>query len=65
MNEPLTKSQQSLRGKKLTDMSLDQLMDWIDACKMMEGVVKPAKARRTWKHSREKAEIEIFKRNSI
>ena len=36
MAEPLTKSQRSLRGKKVVDMTDDQLRDWIDACAKME-----------------------------
>jgi len=51
MAVPLSKSQQQLRGRKLADMTIDQLRDWIDACEKMERWLKPAKARRTWRRS--------------
>lgn len=53
--EPLTKTQQALRGRNLRDLSPDQLRDWIDACEKMEHWVKYKKARREWKQSREQA----------
>lgn len=46
MAEPLSKSQQALRGRKLCDMSVERLKDWIDACDKMELWVGYAKARR-------------------
>ncbi len=59
MTNPLSKSQQSLRGRKRSDMTAAQLRDWIDACNKMEAWVKPAKARRTWKKAREDAELHL------
>jgi hypothetical protein len=62
MRNPLTKSQEALRGRKRADMTTAQLHEWIDACNKMEAWVKPAKARRTWKLAREDALTEIAKR---
>jgi len=62
-NQPLSKSQHGLRGRKLTDMDDAQLRHWIDACEKMEawsGV--SAKARRGWKASRISALREIERR---
>jgi hypothetical protein len=56
MSQPLTKSQQLLRGKRVADMNEDELRDWIDACNKMENWVKHKKARRSWTASREAAE---------
>ena len=64
MSEPLTKSQQQLRGRKLVDMSDEQLKDWIDACGKMERWVSAAKARRSWRLSGIEAEDELQRRNS-
>lgn len=61
---PLTKSQERLRGIKCTDMTDQQLVDWIDACNRMETVRNmPAKARSSWKEGREEAIAEMEKRN--
>ena len=62
MNEPLTKSQQNLRGTNIGDMSIEQLRDWIDACSKMENWVGGKKARRDWRLSREEASAELFRR---
>jgi hypothetical protein len=62
MAEPLTRSQQSLRGKKITDMTDTELRDWLDACTKMEVHVKPAKARRSWKSGAREAEAELQRR---
>ena len=51
MSESLSQSQQQLRGRKLGDMSEDQLRDWIDACRKMELWVKASKSRRAWRLS--------------
>ena len=59
---PLTKSQTSLRGRKICDMSIEQLHDWIDACNKMERHVKYNKGRRTWTRSRTAAEAELERR---
>ncbi len=59
MKIPLSKSQESLRGRKRSDMTEAQLRDWIAACNTMEAWVKPAKARRTWKRAREDAEAHL------
>ncbi len=64
MAEPLTRSQQSLRGKKIADMTDTELRDWLDACTKMEFHVKPAKARRSWKAGALEAEIELKSRAS-
>ena len=62
MSEPLSKSQQALRGSKINDMSIDQLQDWIDACGKMERWVDAAKARREWRVSGIEAERELERR---
>jgi hypothetical protein len=64
MSEPLTKSQQSLRGRKISDMTIDQLQDWIAACEKMEQWIGHAKARREWRISGIEAENELERRNS-
>ena len=63
MSEPLSKSQQSLRGRKLVDMTDEQLRDWIDACYKMERWLNAAKARRGWRVSGEQAEEELERRS--
>ena len=60
--EPLTKSQQNLRGRQIGEMSVEQLRDWIDACEKMEKSVKYNKARRDWKSSRDEAMAELASR---
>jgi len=62
MGMPLSQSQQRLRGRKIADMTDDQLRDWIDACTRMEKWVKPAKARRSWKQSGQEAMEELERR---
>ncbi len=62
MADPLTKSQQALRGKRVPDMTDAQLRDWLEACAKMELHVKPAKARRSWRSSAQEAEAELQKR---
>ncbi len=62
MGEPLTKSQQKLRGRDVKNMTEEQLYDWIEACEKMERWVKFNKARRTWKASRQAAEQELARR---
>ena len=64
MSEPLTKSQQRLRGRKIVDMTDDQLRDWIDACDEMEAWVGAAKARRSWRASGIDAQAELDQRNA-
>ncbi len=64
-HNPLTKSQERLRGVKRTDMTDEQLLEWIDACNKMETAKNmPAKARRSWKKGREEALAEIEKRRN-
>ena len=63
MAEPLTKSQQSLRGRKIVNMTDDQLRDWIQACEKMENWVRHAKARRGWRLSGIEAGDELERRN--
>jgi hypothetical protein len=64
MSEPLSKSQQRLRGKDIRTMTNDELTDWIHACNAMEKWVKYNKARRGWKQSRKDAEDLIQKRQN-
>ena len=64
MSEPLTKSQQRLRGRKISDMSVDQLQDWILACEKMEVWVDASKARRGWRLSGIEATEELARRSS-
>jgi hypothetical protein len=63
--DPLTKTQQALRGRDLRDMSPVQLRDWINACEKMERFVKFNKARRGWKQSREEALAELERRGEL
>ena len=65
MAEPLTKSQQSLRGRRIVDMSDAQLRDWIHACEKMENWVKHAKARRKWRLGGVEAEDELERRKGL
>jgi hypothetical protein len=58
----LTRSQQSLRGKNVRDMTAEELHDWLDACEKMEIRVKPAKARRSWKSSGAAARAKLERR---
>ena len=62
MAEPLSKSQQKLRGREIRIMTDEQLVDWIYACYAMEKYVNHNKARRGWKHSGQEAEAEIDRR---
>lgn len=62
MAEPLSKSQQALRGRKICDMTEEQLRDWIGACLKMEKWVGAAKARRGWRLSGIEAEQELNSR---
>jgi hypothetical protein len=62
MNNPLSKQQEALRGRKRVDMTDAQLRDWIDACDKMERWVKAAKGRRTWVRARADAEAELLRR---
>jgi hypothetical protein len=63
VKNPLSRTQESLRGRKIVDMSVAQLREWIDACvRMEEWKYTPAKARRGWKASRAKAEVELERR---
>ena len=62
MNNPLNKQQEKLRGKKVTDMTLDELSIWVKACDKMENSGIANKARRNWTTSRTEAIAEIEKR---
>jgi hypothetical protein len=62
MGEPLSKSQQKLRGHEIRVMTDEQLVDWIHACHAMENYVTHNKARRGWKQSGQKAEAEVNRR---
>lgn len=63
MSEPLSKMQQSLRGRNVVDMTVDQLRDWIDACAKMERWVTAAKARRSWKQCGHHAQVGLERRD--
>jgi hypothetical protein len=61
--QPLSQSQQNLRGKKILDMTVPQLRDWIAACDAMELWKHiSSKNRRGWKKSREEAVAELLRR---
>ena len=62
-DQPLSRSQHKLRGRKVADMDDGQLLDWIDACQKMEAWprIEP-KSRRGWKESRIAAESEVARR---
>jgi len=63
MDEPLSSSQQALRGRKVADMTEQQLRDWIDACDRMDAWPHTAnKARRDWKNGRAAAVAELARR---
>jgi hypothetical protein len=63
LNQPLTKEQQALRGRRVQDMTPEQLRTWIEACDRMEQWAHiPAKARAGWKRSRILAEAELSRR---
>ncbi len=62
--DPLTKSQQALRGLALCDMSIAQLRDWIAACEQMDQMANHKKAPRGWQKSRELAVKELESRAS-
>lgn len=59
---PLSKYQQTLKGKRPSDMTVDQLQEWIDACGIMEDWVKAPPARGAWTRSRKDAELELARR---
>ncbi|WP_430401209.1 hypothetical protein [Flavobacterium sp.] len=62
MKNPLTKQQEQLRGKKVNDMTNQELEIWVQACDKMENWVDVNKARRSWTKSRDEAESELEKR---
>jgi hypothetical protein len=63
MDSPLSASQESLRGRKVKDMTEQQLRDWIDACERMEAWPHTErKARRGWKAGRVEAIAELERR---
>jgi len=62
MADPLSKSQQKLRGREIRVMTDEQLVDWIHACHAMEKWVGHKKARHAWKLSGKEAEAEIQRR---
>lgn len=64
MSEPLTRSQQQLRGKNIRDLTDAQIRDWIAACDKMERWVTAAKARRGWRLSRNEALAELARRTN-
>jgi hypothetical protein len=62
--EKLTKNQQRLRGKKISDMTDDELTDWLAACHKMEVLVKFKKARHSWVEAGKNTQAEISRRNA-
>ena len=62
--EPLTKSQQKLRGCKIADMAIYEIHDWIAACKRMELWAQDPKARSIWKTAGQEATLELERRLS-
>jgi len=63
MDSPLSASQESLRGRKVTDMTARQLLDWIDACSRMEKWTHMAKkGRKEWRQARAEAVAELQRR---
>ena len=65
LNQPLTKEQQALRGRRQADMTIAQLGTWIQACHRMEQWAHiSVKARRGWKKSRTLAEAELSRRQT-
>ncbi len=62
MSNPLNKQEEKLRGKKISNMTLDELNVWINACDKMENWVNANKARRSWTTSRSEAINEVKKR---
>ena len=62
MSNPLSKNQEKLRGKKIVDVTIDELRSWINACDKMENWVSHNKARRSWTQSRKEAETELERR---
>lgn len=61
---PLTQRQQALQGRSKFDMTLDQLHDWLDACKTMEEWSAAAQAKRSWTRARLETEREIARRQA-
>jgi hypothetical protein len=62
VTNPLSREQEALRGRRLVDLTDRELELWLDACERMEHWVRFAKARRTWKRSRDAALQEQAKR---
>lgn len=62
VKNPLSKNQEKLRGRKVSDMAIEELKSWIEACNRMEKWVSYNKARRSWTQSRMEAETELEKR---
>jgi len=64
MENPLTREQESLRSRRVEDMTEAELSLWINACDKMVIWVRPAKARQTWRAGRKRAELEIAKQEA-
>ena len=62
MDEPLTESQQKLRGRQISEMAIYQLHDWIAACKRMGLWAKTYEERTAWKESGQQAVTELERR---
>ena len=48
----------------MSDLTDDQLRDWIDGCKTMESLANDAEALAAWRESREEAEAALAARES-
>lgn len=59
---PLTVTQQALQKRRKSEMTIDQLHDWLAACQTMEEWSTVAAARRAWAKHRVDTEAEIAKR---
>jgi len=59
---PLTVTQQALQKRRKSEMTVDQLHDFLDACKTMEEWTTVAVVRRAWTKHRQDTEAEIAKR---
>jgi hypothetical protein len=64
MIKPLSRNQQQLRGRKIHELTDEQLVDWISACSKMENWVGVRKARHGWKKSEQQARAELERRQS-
>ncbi len=55
-SDSLTKRERTLQKRGIVNLSAAELQEWTRLCERMEDGVHHAKARRSWKESRLKAE---------